>query len=311
MPNWKSRYSAGMVLLAALSTIAAALVLPEDARKVVWEVLWQRTWPVPVGLIVVVLPLVLFFCLCAIIDEITTERHKRRNVEQLKEAALQQLRNSERMRQIDVVTRIPNQFKLEADLKVRTDKMSSDDGYQLVMLDLEGFGKVNEIFGYQRGDDLIEYIAQSIYQSMRRDEEAYKRPLAGNITSDDLWRRIYRKYSGGDEFVFVLSGNEAEALGFLLRQKRHFDDDFRKHIERNILKATWHLQFHAGVCPLYHDDTFESAMVRVEDCLRTAKQKGSKSRVYWYSRRTHADFPERGREMQVYHDAEKAFSVSS
>ena len=117
------------------------------------------------------------------------------------------------------------------------------------MLDLDGFGKINDKFGYRKGDFVIKALAQKIYNSMRRDEEAYKRPYAGNAAPDDLWRRIYRKYSGGDEFIFLIRGAEDEALGFLLRLQRRFDSEFGKEVA-TILGEPWKLSFHAGVCRL-------------------------------------------------------------
>lgn len=309
MLNWKSRYEARIGLLAVFCTIVGTLLITDKTREFLWELLWQRTWAVPPGLIVAALLLVILFGLYFFIDEIARERDERRKIEQLKDAALDQLRNNELMQQIDVVTRIPNQTKLKADLKIISARMRSGDEYQMIMLDLDSFGKINKRFGYQKGDDVIEYIAQSIYQSMRRNEVVYKRPIAGGIASDDLPRGIYRKYSGGDEFIFVLYGNEAEALGFLLRQTNDFEGKFQRHIEQIIPKETWHLKFRAGICPIYHNDTFEEVIHRVEDCLRKADLEGSKSRVYWHSRRVHSDFPENARDRGVYLSAEKRFAL--
>ena len=175
------------------------------------------------------------------------------------------------------------------------------------MLDLDGFGKINGQFGYRKGDFVIKAIAQKIYNSMRRDEEAYKRPFAGNAAPDDLWRKIYRKYSGGDEFIFLIRGAEVEALGFLLRLQRRFDSEFGKDVE-TILGEPWKLSFHAGVCHLNPGDKFETMLGRVEDCLRLARQNGSESRVFWESGKS-ADFPQGGFAARTYADAQKQFAL--
>jgi diguanylate cyclase (GGDEF)-like protein len=224
-----------------------------------------------------------------------------RNLEQQLKNAAQQLAQSDRLRFIDVVTGIPNQCKLEADferLSRQTQKIS------LIMLDLDGFGAINTWFGYEKGDEVIRYIASETYMAMRRDEDIYKVPYS---VKSGLWQRIYRKYTGGDEFIFVLSGDEAAALGYLVRLKRRFDSQLGHHISDNILGCSWQLRFHAGVCPLQAGDSFKDAMDRVERCLCIAKQTGSTTRVYWISRKTAADFPVDSVASRLYADAEEAF----
>jgi hypothetical protein len=147
-------------------------------------------------------------------------------------------------------------------------------------------------------------LAQA-FRRLRRNEEAYKRPFAGNPINDDLWRRIYRKYSGGDEFVFIVSGGEDEALGFLVRMKRRFDQDLSNHVGM-ILGEPWHLAFHAGVCQLNPGDKFEHLLERVEDCLLVARREGV-SRVFWMSRKTSADCPPGSIAERMYRDAEQQF----
>lgn len=210
---------------------------------------------------------------------------------------------------LDVVTGIPNQLKLHEDIVEIVNKISEKDQYQVIMLDLDGFGKINTRFGYRKGDLVIKAIAQGIYNSMRRDEEAYKRPFAGSVAPDDLWRRIYRKYSGGDEFIFLIRGTEDEALGFLLRVQRRFDTELGKQVEA-ILGDPWTLSFHAGLCRLNPGDKFETMLGRVEECLRLARQKGSESRVFWPSGKTSDAFPAGSFAARTYADAQKQFALS-
>lgn len=214
--------------------------------------------------------------------------------------------------QRDVVTGIPNQLKLKSDIELLATGIKRTDRYHLIMVDLDGFGSVNDRFGYQKGDEVIRYIAENTYNAMRRDEKAYKRPFAGETSSDDLWRRIYRKYSGGDEFVFVINGSESDALGFLLRLKRRFDGEFTRAVSE-ILGESWALSFHAGICPLCPGDTFEDAVQRVEECLRLARRKNSNSRAVWMTKISvpdAADRPRDGLAARLYEEAETAFSIS-
>jgi len=145
---------------------------------------------------------------------------------------------------------------------------------------------------------------------MRRDEEAYKRPFAGAVAPDDLWRRIYRKYSGGDEFIFLIRGGEDEALGFLVRVQRRFDSEFGEQVQA-VLGEPWTLSFHAGLCRLHPGDNFGTMLGRVEECLRLARQDGSESRVFWASGKTSADFPDGGFAARTYADAQRQFALPS
>jgi diguanylate cyclase (GGDEF)-like protein len=234
------------------------------------------------------------------------EREKVRNSSLMVDALNGELRHYREKVHVDVVTGIPNQLKLQEDVVDIVKQITAATQYQAIMLDLDGFGQINDRFGYHKGDLVIRYIAQSIYNTMRRNEEAYKRPFAGDVANDDLWRRIYRKYSGGDEFVFIVVGGEDEALGFLLRMKRRFEQELSKHVGA-ILGEPWSLVFHAGVCHLNHNDTFETLVSRVEECLRLARQKGSVSRVFWMSRKSSADCPPGSILERTYRDAEQQF----
>lgn len=286
---------------APLAVAVLAGLGPEVVRR------WVLAATVPVNLWVVI---ALGAGALYLVNRVTfIERQRRLALQAALEAVQAELKSSVGALQRDVVTGIPNQVKLEADLAEIAASIHRPDVSQLVMIDLDGFGAVNDRFGYQKGDELIRAIAQAIHGSMRRDEEAYKRPFAGSTSVDDLWRRIYRKYSGGDEFVFLLSGAEPEALGFLMRLQRRFEAEFTPKAAE-ILGAPWPVSFHAGVCPLYPGDSFDAAIQRVEECLRLARQSGSASRVYWMSHTRAADLPESNPAASAYAAAEKAFAIA-
>lgn len=231
------------------------------------------------------------------------EKSKRDHLEITLAQAHEQLRQRDLLRFLDGVTGIPNESKLQADFPELT---NSTRALSMIMMDLDGFGKINNRFGYEKGDEVIRYIASDTYRSMRRDENVYKirsSPEAG------LWTRIYRKYSGGDEFVFVLNGDEIDALGYLGRLKRRFDNDYTRHISNEILKHPWQLRFHAGLCSLEPGDAYDDAKKRAESCLLRAKQTGSTRRVVWLSNRKSTDFPTGSPIGRSYAEAEKEFNL--
>ena len=106
----------------------------------------------------------------------------------------------------------------------------------------------------------------------------------------------------------MIRGTEDEALGFLLRVQRRFDNEFSKQVDK-ILGEPWKLSFHAGLCRLNPGDKFETMLGPVEECLRLARQDGSESRVFWASGKTSADFPNAAFAARAYADAQKQFAL--
>jgi diguanylate cyclase (GGDEF)-like protein len=294
------------VLLAAAAVAAA--IYPAEMNKA----LGQSYSVTLAGLTIVMGLVILAFAVLVIvllaIGRLSHERNKVHKLALQVDALENELKRYREQTLVDVVTGIPNQEKLQEDVLEIAGRITAADQYQVIMLDLDRFGKINAKFGYRKGDLIIKYIAQSIYSTMRRNEEAYKRPFAGAVAADDLWRRIYRKYSGGDEFIFLIGGVENEALGFLLRLKRRFDDEFIKRVQA-IVGEPWTLNFHAGVCRLNPGDKFETMLGRVEDCLRLARQEGSECRVFWASGKTSADFKPDSFAARIYADAERQFAL--
>ena len=174
----------------------------------------------------------------------------------------------------DLVTGTPNLFQLKADMEFTLREMAVGDKFQLVIIDLDDFGKLNNKYGNYKVDEVISYIAITVQTNMKRNENIY----------------IIRRDGGSDQFVFLRPGDEAEALGFLLRLERQFDKELTPHVSKHVLFDDCRLQFHAGVCPLDMGDTVELALDRVSECLGLARQRGSPSRVHWFSRNTDADF---------------------
>jgi GGDEF domain-containing protein len=123
---------------------------------------------------------------------------------------------SEEERMTDVVTGIPNGTKLTADLDTFFSRRHPGAETQVILIDLKGFRRINRDFGFLKGDEILRMIAQEIYQSMRRNENMYRHPAPPNSTRS-LWKTLYRRYPGGDEFVFLVEGDQSEAIGFVNR----------------------------------------------------------------------------------------------
>jgi GGDEF domain-containing protein len=251
--------------------------------------------------IIIIVTLIPFYILNRLLF---LERAKHKNTQILLKSTEKKFRESEKNRMTDVVSGIPNEHQFLVDLCEISSTWSPIHPYQMIFIDLDGFGKINKKHGYNKGDEVIEYFATSINSGMRRNEEIYKLPYKEELSNDELWRRAYRKYTGGDEFIFVIQGSEADALGFLVRLQRLITKELSEHIKTNILNDDyWHLSFSGGICPIEPNDTKETVFERAQDCMRLATQPGSQRRIYWSSKATPTDFPEGSWQYRNYKDA--------
>jgi diguanylate cyclase (GGDEF)-like protein len=301
-------------ILAAIGTIVIAVItfllgiliptMPPEVKNLFWNyILMDYRISVHPGVILVLIIVPSGLFLWALNYIMIREKGKRQHLELSLAQAHEQLRQLNLLRFLDEVTGIPNEAKLQVDFPELGNRTTPSS---MIIIDLDGFGEINNRFGYEKGDDVIRYIASDTYNAMRRDENVYKIPYS---LDTGLRGRIYRKYTGGDEFIFVLNGDERAALGYLRRLKRRFDNDISRHIRDEILKHPWSLRFHAGVCPLETGDTYEDAKKRVESCLRRAKQRGSTRCVVWFSNRKSTDFPIDSPMAGLYAEAEKEFAL--
>jgi diguanylate cyclase (GGDEF)-like protein len=184
----------------------------------------------------------------------------------LKEA----LGNSEKYRLTDVITGIPNSEGLKFDINSGFSK--NNEEMQLIFIDLKNFRQININFGYLKADDLLRHIAQTIYKRMRRNEEMYKGPI------DDPKSNMYRVYSGGDEFVFVIFGDQAEAIGFANR----LVGIFQQISTSNILGTEIELSFTCAIVKIFKRDSFSDIFERVMPCFATAKDGIKKFTICWF-----------------------------
>ncbi|MGJ8616108.1 MAG: GGDEF domain-containing protein [Sulfitobacter sp.] len=219
-----------------------------------------------------------------------------------------QFRTSEIERMTDVISGIPNQAQFSKDLENIVAKTSALTPFHMIFMDLSDFGSVNKKFGYDAGDDVIEYFAQSVYDGMRRNEEFYKLPFDERLEDGEHWKRAYRKYTGGDEFIFLISGTEPDAIGFLTRLQRRVAKELNPHIQHEILKsAEWSLSFSAAVIPIHLNDTETDIFQRAHEGMRKARQPGNKMRVFWASKKRASDIDKDHWSYKFYLEAEEWF----
>jgi diguanylate cyclase (GGDEF)-like protein len=232
-----------------------------------------------------------------------------------------QLRDRDRLRLLDIVTGIPNQLKWEKDVKDLSGPERVQPRYQMIIIDLDNFREINRVYGYEKGDRVIKHFATSIFNTMRRDEHIYKNLVRGEnaapIKIEDHWQRIYRKYTGGDEFLLTVNGDQLEALGFLVRLERDLLPQINQRISEFILEREVKLSFHAGMCEWIQGDEPQHVLLRLEATLKKAFES-STSRLYFYPEMSAQEYEKKvlastGKppRWNPYRDAERLFAKSA
>ncbi len=195
-----------------------------------------------------------------------------------RENLIEELKLSNNARLTDVITGVPNSLSMERDIEKYFSKLSSKR-HQFIFIDLKNFKSLNKNFGFLKTNDLLRTIAQTIYTSMRRNEDMYK------YFSDEEPRTysqegFYRVYPGGDEFVFIIAGDQADALGFVNRLVRQFEDLSKKTVD--ILGTDVKLSFYCSITEMDPNDTYRDIFKRAQDSYNVAKQGNAPFTICWH-----------------------------
>lgn len=227
--------------------------------------------------LVVFPPLILFYFLNMIIfhqkEEHSTTILRLDNAEK-------HLDDTKRLIYSDIITGVPNQLKWKEDMEKITLKANTKSFYA-ILIDFENFGEVNKRYGFSKGDEVIRVIALSIYELMRRNEEIYKHNPAAKVAGKSLLGGMYRRYSAGDEFLFVIQGSEDDALGFIWRQNKLIEEMGPKFQE--ILGESRSFRFYAAIDKILQGDNERTIISRLEPMYQKAKEHYRDLRIYFPS----------------------------
>lgn len=91
----------------------------------------------------------------------------------------------------DYLTDLPNRFSLTRDFDKRTGENSVP--FAVLFFDLDGFKRVNDLYGHSSGDELLQQVARRL-------------KAIQNVRSDRLYR------IGGDEFVFLIHYSHKQSI---------------------------------------------------------------------------------------------------
>ena len=173
-------------------------------------------------------------------------------VEDITEQQLKQENLAERA-STDWLTKLPNRYAIMKmiDDSIRRD---ADNGFTLVLFDLNGFKLINDSFGHDVGDALIIALSQRM-ESLLLDDEHIGR-------------------LGGDEFLLYLPRRQA------INRIQLLQHCFFEPIE--VMKRTFNCSASAGISVYPKDGTDALSLIRCADlAMYEAKQDPKNNSVYY------------------------------
>jgi len=153
---------------------------------------------------------------------------------------------------MDFLTQIPNrrffiEFVTHELLKMKRYKGS----FLLMLMDVDGFKKVNDAYGHKEGDNLLCAIAGALNQSVR---------------APDIVARF-----GGDEFsVFLVETKDSQYKTIVMRIMEQLND---------AISAKWHVTMSAGVIYCNSPDTNADKIIGLADKLLYQVKNSGKNSV--------------------------------
>ena len=169
-----------------------------------------------------------------------------------------QMRTIERLSMIDHLTNIPNKRSFDERLKMEWKQaIREQTPISLLMMDLDKFKKLNDKYGHQKGDFMLQSVAQVFQQSLRRPGDFVAR-----------W--------GGEEFVVLLPNTPVDGAVEIAERIRA-DTANSNYVcpDEIVLKTTVSIGVHSLIRVTDNSmHSIESFISSADNALYTAKDAG-------------------------------------
>lgn len=154
----------------------------------------------------------------------------------------------ERIASIDQLTGLYNRHKFEELFGIEAERSRRFSlPLSLILIDIDHFKQVNDIYGHDIGDDVLKRFADIIQENIRKIDIVAR------------W--------GGEEFLLLCPGTD-------LKQIQKLAEKLRLSVENISFPQIGHVTISLGVSTFEKDDTFRDIFKRVDQGLYSAKQHG-------------------------------------
>ncbi|MFC4101634.1 sensor domain-containing diguanylate cyclase [Paenibacillus xanthanilyticus] len=153
----------------------------------------------------------------------------------------------------DTLTHLPNRILLEKEFRERTE---SQEGVAILFIDLDGFKTINDTWGHEAGDALLQQVANRIQLTIESHSTMAAR-------------------FGGDEFV-ILSRKDVDVYSLAHRLLRSLEQDFNLGAQRVQITAS------IGLSASPDDGTTLDDLIKKADSAMYEAKRIGKNRVVVY-----------------------------
>jgi len=184
------------------------------------------------------------------------------------------------------ITRCIHRTKRES-TRYKHENSKADSYFQIVFIRLSDFEREQDISGLNLADKVRQKYARLTHQNMRRNEYMFSLAELTKCQLDTIDTHSPNQPGriGKNDFGFILQGDWYEALGFVKRHIREARDI--SEIVSNDIDASISVDFYAGICPVYSDDSENTIIRRLKDTYAKASSKNYPIKAYWYELLTH------------------------
>lgn len=160
----------------------------------------------------------------------------------------------EHLATVDPLTGVKNRRSMDEELAIAT-SVAARNGipHGLVLLDIDHFKKVNDVYGHSVGDEVLKELVALVQQNIRR--------------SDQIFR------FGGEEFVLLMSGVDEVGLRAVMHNLQEIIRGHLKHPGGPVTASF-------GVAVLNAGESPEGWFSRADAALYQAKESGRDKVVY-------------------------------
>lgn len=150
---------------------------------------------------------------------------------------------------LDYLTKLPNRFTFEKELKERIVQIKRNqiESFSIILIDIDDFKYINKTFGHLEGDGILQEIAKALTYICRKD---------------DLIARW-----GGEKFIIALAGIDIEDTLIIA-------ETIRKTIENYIFNIRVNITCSIGISKFHENDSKDSVITRAEIALKRVKNQG-------------------------------------
>ena len=158
----------------------------------------------------------------------------------------------------DGLTRLYNRAEIERRIHKALERAEGEPGdcrMHLIMLDIDNFKTVNDVYGHREGDEVIIALSN----------------ILKNVTND-LPQASAGRW-GGEEFMVLLEGNSTDEVMATAEK-------IRESFSVVAFKSAGYQTVSVGVTQMQNNETADKMCNRVDNALYMAKETG-KNRVVW------------------------------